>query len=102
MRRRLDEIAGTGIDVRNNVSVKRHTRRHNTLSHVRNFLIDDPLQRRWEYRWSAASGAWFAVLLVFLLGRIDWRIAVMVAAAAFMLARGGDMLDDVGETGEIQ
>jgi hypothetical protein len=39
--------------------------------------------------------------LVFLLGRIDWRIAVMVAAAAFMLARGGDMLDD-GETGEIQ
>ncbi|HSE20254.1 MAG TPA: hypothetical protein VLB68_01310 [Pyrinomonadaceae bacterium] len=100
MRRRLNETAK--IDMRNSVSVKRHTRRNNTLSHVQNFLTDDPLQRRWEYRWSAASAAWFAVLLVFLLGRIDWRIAVMVAAAAFMLARGGDMLDDVGETGEIQ
>jgi hypothetical protein len=33
---------------------------------------------------------------------LDWRIAVMVTATAFMLARGGDMLDDVGETGEIQ
>lgn len=102
MRRRLDEIANNEIDVRNNVSVKRQIRRHNTLSHFQNFLTDDPLQRRWEYRWSAASAAWFAVLLVFLLGRIDWRIAVMVAALAFMLARGGDMLDDVGETGEIQ
>ena len=101
MRRRLNEKAKIEI-MRNSASVKRQTRRYNTLSHVQNFLSDDPLQRRWEYRWSAASGAWFAVLLVFLLGRIDWRVAVMVAAAAFMLARGGDMLDDVGETGEIQ
>ena len=36
MRRRL-------IDMRNSGSVKRHTRRHNTLSHVQNFLSDDPL-----------------------------------------------------------
>jgi hypothetical protein len=102
MRQRLDKIADNEVDVQSSVSVKRHTRRHNTLSHVQNLFADDPLQRRWEHRWSAASGACFAVLLVFLLGRIDWRIAVMVTAAAFMLARGGDMLDDVGETGEIQ
>ena len=44
MRRRLNEIAK--IDMRNSVSVKRHTRRHNTLSHVQNFLSDDPMQRR--------------------------------------------------------
>jgi hypothetical protein len=31
--------------------------------------------------------------LLLFLGGIDWRPAVMVAAAAFMLARGGDMLD---------
>jgi hypothetical protein len=101
MCQRSDEKADNEIDVRNSASLKRQTRRYNTLSHVQNFLTNDPLQRRWEYRWSAASGAWVAVLLVFLLGRIDWRIAVMVAAAAFMLARGGDMLDD-GKTGEIQ
>jgi hypothetical protein len=96
MRRAFDEIAGNEIGMRNS------GRRHSTLSHVQNLFADDPLQRRWEYRWSAASGAWFAVLLSFLLGRLDWRIAVMVTATAFMLARGGDMLDDVGETGEIQ
>ena len=76
------------------------SRRHNTLSHLQNFLADaakapkNALQRRWEYRWTAASGAWFAVLLVLFLGGIDWRATMMVAAAAFMLARGGDMLDD--------
>ena len=101
MCQRFDEKADSEIDVRNSASLKRQARRYNTLSDVQNFLTNDPLQRRWEYRWSAASGAWVAVLLVFLLGRIDWRIAVMVAAAAFMLARGGDTLDD-GETGEIQ
>lgn len=53
------------------------------------------MQRRWEYRWIAASGAWFAVLLALMFGGIDWRVPLMVAAAAFMLARGGDMLDDV-------
>ena len=75
-------------------------RRHNTLSRLRSFLTDGRkmskgrLQRQWEYRWTAASGAWFAIILVFFLGEIDWRAAVMVAAAAFMVARGGDMLDD--------
>ena len=52
------------------------------------------LQTRWERRWTAASGAWFAVVLALLLGVIDWRLAVMVAATAFMLARSGDMLDN--------
>ncbi len=52
---------------------------------------------RWERRWSAASGAWFAVLLALLLGVIDWRAAAMAAATAFMLARSGDMLDDYDE-----
>jgi hypothetical protein len=96
------ELADNKINVRTSVSGKRHIRRRNTLSHINNFLTDEPLQRRWEYRWSAACGAWFAALSVFILGGTDWRVAVMVAAGAFMLARGGDMLDDVGETGEIQ
>lgn len=84
------------------------SRRHNTLSHLQSFLRDatkapkSPLQRQWEYRWTAATGAWFAVILVFLLGGIDWRAAVMVATAAFMLARAGDMLDDGDERGETQ
>jgi hypothetical protein len=52
---------------------------------------------RWERRWAAASGAWFAVLLALSLGAIDWRAAVMVATTAFMLARSGDMLDDYDE-----
>lgn len=90
------------IDLRRLVPAKRHTGRHNTLSHVQNFLVEDTLQRRWEYRWTAASGAWFAVLLMLFLGGIDWRGAVMVAAATFMLARGGDMLDDVDEKGETR
>lgn len=55
------------------------------------------LQTRWERRWTAASGAWFAVLLALLLGAIDWRAAMMVAATAFMLARSGDMLDNYDE-----
>jgi hypothetical protein len=54
-------------------------------------------QIRWERRWTAASGAWFSVLAALLLGGIDWRAAVMVAATAFMLARSGDMLDDYDE-----
>ena len=83
-------------------------RRHNTISHLQSFLSDatkapkNALQRRWEYRWTAASGAWFAVILVFLLGGIDWRAAVMVATATFMLARAGDMLDDGDERGKTQ
>ncbi|MGE5851717.1 MAG: hypothetical protein ACM35E_01130 [Deltaproteobacteria bacterium] len=32
----------------------------------------------------------------------DWRAAMMVAAVAFMVARGGDMLDDGDERGETQ
>jgi hypothetical protein len=52
------------------------------------------LQTRWERRWTAASGAWFALVLALLLGAIDWRLVMMVAATAFMLARSGDMLDN--------
>ncbi len=51
-------------------------------------------QIRLEPRWAAACGAWFAVLLAMLCGLTDWRVAVMVTATAFMLARAGDMLDD--------
>lgn len=52
------------------------------------------LQKRWERRWTAACGVWFAVLLALTFGGTDWRTAVMVSATAFMLARAGDMLDD--------
>ncbi len=45
-------------------------------------------------RWAAACGAWFAALLAVVSGLSDWRVAVMVSATAFMLARAGDMLDD--------
>ena len=77
--------------------------RHSALSRLQSFLADarkapkSLLQIRWERRWTAASGAWFAVLAALLLGGIDWCAAVMVAATAFMLARSGDMLDDYGE-----
>jgi len=54
-----------------------------------------PLQSRWERRWASASGAWFAVLVAECSGVVDWRTALMVAATAFMIARGGDMLDGV-------
>lgn len=47
-----------------------------------------------EPRWAAACGAWFGALLAVLLGLTDWRVAVMAAATAFMLARAGDMPDD--------
>ena len=76
------------------------SRRHTTLFHLRIFLTNttnepkNSIQKRWEHRWIAASAAWIAVLLVLLFGEIDWRAPVMVAAAAFMVARGGDMLDD--------
>ncbi len=77
---------------------------HNTVSRLRDFLAvssrltpKSHLQSRWERRWGAASAAWFAVLLAILLGGTDWRVAVMVAAAAFMLARGGDLLDAYDE-----
>ncbi|MGZ3360029.1 MAG: hypothetical protein ACXU84_11910 [Xanthobacteraceae bacterium] len=79
------------------------SRRHSALSRLRRFLVDarkvpkSRLQIRWERRWAAASGAWFAVLLSLSLGAIDWRAALMVAATAFMLARSGDMLDDYDE-----
>jgi len=78
-------------------------RRHSALSRLQSLLTDATkapktlLQIRWERRWTAASGAWFAVLAALLLGGIDWRAAVMVAATAFMLARSGDMLDDYDE-----
>jgi hypothetical protein len=78
-------------------------KRHNTLSHLQSFLPGvskapkSPLQIRWERRWTAASGAWFAVLFALLLGGIDRRVAAMLAATTFMLARGGDMLDDFDE-----
>lgn len=78
--------------------------RRSALSRLRRFLVDarrkvpkSPLQIRWERRWTAASGAWFAVLLSLSFGGIDWRAAVMVTATAFMLARSGDMLDDYDE-----
>jgi len=45
-------------------------------------------------RWAAACGAWFGALLAVLLGLTDWRVAVMAAATAFMLARAGDVPDD--------
>ena len=77
--------------------------RYTTLSHLQNLLTGAGttpkglLQTRWERRWTAASGAWFAVLLALLLGAIDWRAAMMVAATAFMLARSGDLLDNYDE-----
>jgi hypothetical protein len=77
--------------------------RHTALSRLRSLLAGartmpkSHLQTRWERRWTAASGAWFAVLAALLLGGIDWRAAVMVAATAFMLARSGDMLDNYDE-----
>ncbi len=77
---------------------------HNTISHLRDLLAlssrtacKSSLQARWERRWGAASGAWFAASLTFLVGWTDWRIAVMVGAMAFMLARGGDVLDNYKE-----
>ena len=78
-------------------------RRHSALFRLESFLAGATkapkslLQIRWERRWTAASGAWFAVLSALLLDVIDWRAAVMVAATAFMLARSGDMLDDYDE-----
>lgn len=75
-----------------------------TMSHLRQLLVHPSktaskscLQRRWERRWGAASGAWFAVLFAILVGWTDWRVAVMVAATAFMFARGGDLLDSYNE-----
>jgi hypothetical protein len=47
-----------------------------------------------EPRWAAACGAWFGALLAVLLGLTDWRVAVMAAATAFMIARAGDVPDD--------
>lgn len=76
---------------------------HNTISHLRDLALSSRnaakshLQTRWERRWVAASGAWVAVSLTFLAGWTDWRAAVMVAATAFMLARGGDLLDNYNE-----
>ncbi len=75
-------------------------RPHNTLSRLRAFSSKapkNPSQIRWERRWTAASGAWFAVLLAVLFGGLDWQASLMVAATAFMLARGGDMLDQYAE-----
>ena len=77
--------------------------RHNTMFRLRSFFAASskapktPLQIRWERRWTAASGAWFAVLLAALSGGTSWRVALMLAATAFMLARGGDILDQHDE-----
>lgn len=77
--------------------------RHTALSRLQSLFAGartmpkSLLQKRWERRWTAASGAWFAVLLALLLGEIDWRAALMVAVTAFMLARSGDMLDNYDE-----
>jgi hypothetical protein len=72
--------------------------RQTTATHVRNVFAASAskslLQKRWERRWTAASGTWFAALLAMIFGGTDWRAAVMVSATAFMLARAGDMLDD--------
>jgi hypothetical protein len=82
---------------------QRRPRRHSSLSRLQGFLAGGSKapkslpQIRWERRWTAASGAWFAVLLALPLGVIDWRAAMMVAATAFMLARSGDMLDNYDE-----
>ena len=82
---------------------ERLLRRPSALFRLQSFLAGATkapkslLQIRWERRWTAASGAWFAVLIALWLGGIDWRAAVMVAATAFMLARAGDMLDDYDE-----
>ena len=38
MHRAFDEIADDEIGMRNSVPVKRRTRRHNTLSHVQEFV----------------------------------------------------------------
>lgn len=79
---------------------KHSSGRHKTLFRVRSLVAASGkapkslLQTRWERRWIAAFGAWFAVLLALLCGGTDWRVAVMVAATTFMLARAGDMLDD--------
>lgn len=92
--------AGSGPEAQIAKTAESLSRRHTTLFHLRTFLTNatnepkSPIQKRWEHRWIAASAAWFAVLLVLLFGGIDWRAPVMVAAAAFMVARGGDMLDD--------
>lgn len=75
-------------------------RQRKTLFRIQNCLAisgkspKSRLQIRWERRWTAASGAWFAILLALLFGATDWRVSVMVAGTAFMLARAGDMLDD--------
>jgi hypothetical protein len=118
MRPASNEVTDNEIDVRSIVPAKRYprlrrdsvpmpegeelfSRPHNTLSHLQCFLTGvgprSPLQRRWEYRWTAASGACVAVILALLLGGLDWRAAVMAAAAAFMIARGGDTLDAFDE-----
>jgi fatty acid desaturase len=77
------------------------SRRHDALFRLQSFLTKapkNPKQKRWERRWVAALGASFAVLAALLLGGIDWRAALMVTATAFMLARGGDMLDNYDES----
>ena len=74
------------------------SRREETAAGARSiFVASAPkrsLQKRWERRWTATCGVWFAVLLALAFGGTDWRAAVMVSATAFMLARAGDMLDD--------
>jgi len=71
---------------------------YKALVRARNVFVasayKSPLQKRWERRWTAASGVWLAVMLALACGGTDWRVAVMVSATAFMLARAGDMLDD--------
>ena len=97
---RSNPTSGLSRSRRELVPAPRALESHSALSHLLSFFTGarkaskSPLQKRWERRWTAASGAWVAVLLALLLGGIDWRTAVMVAATTFMLARGGDMLDN--------
>lgn len=55
---------------------------------------DTVAHKQWQRRWTAARSVWVAMLLALELVGTNWRTTVMVSAAAFMLARGGDMLDD--------
>lgn len=72
---------------------------HPTLSRIRSLLtgrgrsLKNSLRFHLEPRWAGACGAWTAALLAVLIGLADWRVAVMIAATAFVLARAGDMLD---------
>lgn len=70
-----------------------------TLSHIGSLLagcgkrLKSYVRIRLEPRWAGACGAWFGALLAVLIGLADWRVAVMIAVTAFVVARAGDMPD---------